>query len=73
MGTHNLFISSRCRRVIECLERQTYQEGSSQPDKSQGYDHMNDALGYMVDYLFPVTRDRQKPTTPQFYTHRIAN
>lgn len=73
MGTHNLLISSRCKRVIECLERQVYQEGSSQPDKSQGYDHMNDALGYMVDYLFPVTRDRQNQTTPQFYTHRIAN
>ncbi len=24
------------------------------PDKDSGYDHMNDALGYAIEYLFPV-------------------
>lgn len=56
-GVKHLFISSTCKYTIEGLERHTYKEGTTQPDKSTGYDHMMDALGYMVDYLFPVRRD----------------
>jgi hypothetical protein len=44
--------------LIEGLERQTYKPGSTTPDKDSGYDHANDALGYLIDYLFPVKRDR---------------
>ena len=54
-GKRHLFISDKCKQTIKSLERQTYKEGTSQPDKDEGYDHMNDALGYMVEYLFPVT------------------
>ena len=56
-GIRHLFISARCKYTIEGLERHTYKEGTTQPDKDSGYDHMMDALGYMVDYLFPVRRD----------------
>tara|TARA_R100000329_G_scaffold102354_1_gene84269 strand:+ start:226 stop:387 length:162 start_codon:yes stop_codon:yes gene_type:complete len=33
--------------LIECLELQSWTE-SGEPDKQNGYDHMNDALGYMI-------------------------
>jgi hypothetical protein len=53
-GERHLFISSLCKQTIKSLERQTYKEGTSVPNKDDGYDHMNDALGYLVSYLFPV-------------------
>jgi phage terminase large subunit len=72
-GVRRLFVNSTCKYTIEGLERQTYKEGTSQPDKDGGYDHMNDALGYMVDYLFPITREREVDLyAPKRYTHAIA-
>ena len=56
-GVCHLYIDPKCKYTIEGLERQVYKQGTSQPDKDGGYDHMNDALGYMTDYLFPVRRD----------------
>jgi hypothetical protein len=58
-GTRHLFLTENCKQAIKSLERQTYKEGTSQPNKDDGYDHMNDALGYMVEYLFPVKTDYQ--------------
>ena len=72
-GIRQLYIDPKCKYTIEGLERQTYKEGSSQPDKDGGYDHMNDALGYMVDYLFPVKRDIDPDTTqPRRWSHALA-
>lgn len=63
-GTRHLFISDKCKQTIKSLERQTYKEGTSQPDKDGGYDHLNDALGYAIDMLFPVRTDynTEQPT-----------
>jgi phage terminase large subunit len=73
IGIRRLFIDPKCKYTIEGLERQTYKEGSSQPDKESGYDHMNDALGYMVDYLFPVRRDIDPELLrPQRWGHALA-
>jgi hypothetical protein len=72
-GIRHLIIDPKCKYTIEGLERQTYREGSSQPDKDSGYDHMNDALGYMVDYLFPVRKDQDPELlVPQRWGHRVA-
>jgi phage terminase large subunit len=72
-GIRRLFITKRCKYTIEALERQTYKEGSSQPDKDSGYDHMNDALGYMVDYIWPVKRQRDNDIVqPKRWLHGIA-
>lgn len=72
-GVRYLFVEPHCKNVIECLERQTYKEGSNQPDKDSGHDHMNDALGYMVDFLFPVKREREiNPNAPKRWSHQIA-
>ena len=46
-GSGRLAISPNCRRLIESLELQSYTE-NGEPDKESGYDHMNDALGYLV-------------------------
>ena len=70
-GQTRLFIAPSCKYTIEGLERQTYKEGTGQPDKSSGWDHLNDALGYCVDYLFPLTRDLPEQEQ-KFWTHRIA-
>jgi phage terminase large subunit len=72
-GQRHLFVTKRCKYTVEALERQTYKPGTSQPDKDSGYDHMNDALGYLVDYLFPVQRQRElDPYAPKRWQHKIA-
>lgn len=71
-GKRHLFIDPACKYTIEGLERHTYREGTSQPDKDSGYDHMMDALGYMVDYQFPIRRDIDPQLLiPQRWGHKI--
>ena len=65
-GVRQLFVDAKCKRTIESLERQTYKEGTSQPNKD-GFDHMNDALGYAVEYLFPI-RKNYEAKEPQRWT-----
>jgi hypothetical protein len=50
--------------MIKGLQRQIYKENTNIPDKEQGFDHMNDALGYLIDYIKPLTSNMQfsKPT-----------
>ena len=72
IGVRHLFLDPRCKYTIEGLERHTYKEGTVQPDKDSGYDHMMDALGYMIDYLFPVKRDIDPSlTVPQRWGHAV--
>jgi hypothetical protein len=54
-GQRRLFIHKRCKRLIESLERFSYRDGSNIPDKSQGFDHLPDALAYLVCGEFPLT------------------
>ena len=56
-GKNNLYIVKSCKNVIKSIERQIYKEGTNIPDKDSGYDHMNDALGYLVEYNFPLRRN----------------
>jgi hypothetical protein len=46
-GQIRLQVAASCKRTIECLELQSYTE-KGDPDKDAGFDHMNDALGYLV-------------------------
>ena len=50
-GKTRLKINKNAKRLIECLELQSYTE-KGEPDKDAGYDHMNDALGYITWRLF---------------------
>ena len=60
-GERHLFVSPKCKQTIKSLERQTYKEGTSVPNKDDGFDHMNDALGYLIEYLFPVRTEYDTP------------
>jgi len=55
-GERRLTIDPKCKKVIESLTKQVYKEGTNLPEKT-GADHMNDALGYMCEFLYPVRRD----------------
>jgi hypothetical protein len=70
-GVRHLFIAPSCKYTIEGLERQTYREGTVQPDKDNDYNHGLDALGYMVDYQFPIRKDTPA-YVPQRWGHRLA-
>lgn len=56
-GKRSFFVDPKCKHVIASLEKHSYKEGTSQPDKGDGYDHMADAIRYYFDYVFPVRRD----------------
>lgn len=72
-GQRHLFVTKNCKYTIEALERHVYKEGSTQPDKDSGYDHFSDAIGYLVDFLFPVKRDRQPdPWANRRWGHQIT-
>jgi hypothetical protein len=71
MGITTLFFDPKCKYSIECLEKHTYKEGTSIPDKDSGFDHMNDALRYMVDYLFPIRQPTVAPST-RMWSHKIG-
>lgn len=52
-GERRLTIDPKCKKVIESLSKQVYKPGTNIPEKT-GADHMNDALGYMVEFLYPI-------------------
>jgi len=62
-GFNSMYILKSCKNVIKSIERQIYKEGTHIPDKDSGYDHFNDALGYMVEYNYPLKREF-KPSPP---------
>jgi len=52
----NLFINTRaCPNLTKCLEQQAY-DANGQPDKQSGFDHLNDALGYVVVKKLPTVK-----------------
>jgi len=54
-GERDIFISKSCKIMLKGLQQQIYKIGTNIPDKESGYDHMNDAIGYLVDFLKPLT------------------
>jgi phage terminase large subunit len=71
-GQSNITIHPRCKKLIQCLERQIYKPGTSQPEKDTGYDHMNDALGYAVSFLKPIRREYEEQQQPQTWGVKVA-
>ncbi len=63
-GNRHIFVSKTCKTIVKGLQRQIYKENTNIPDKEDGFDHMNDAIGYMVDFLKPLTTQAQfsRPT-----------
>lgn len=52
-----LTVDPACTRVINSMRKHCYAEGTRQPEKDSGYDHFNDAVGYMINQLYPLTLD----------------
>jgi len=44
----HLYVDPRCKVSIKCLEQLCYKEGTNDPDKELGLDHLPDALGYYI-------------------------
>lgn len=51
-GTVRLFVDEKCRHLIESMEQTIYKPGTPIVDKSQGAEHMADALGYPIHYIY---------------------
>jgi len=68
-GDVNYSIDPKCKVSIKCLERQIYKEGTSVPDKNSGWDHQNDALGYLVSYIAPIKKVSEKTLKPKRFAH----
>jgi hypothetical protein len=55
-GTIRLYVDPACTALIESLEQTIYKPGSRDVDKDMGVEHMADALGYPVEFEFPIAR-----------------
>ena len=51
-GTVKMYVDERCNKVIETMEQTIYKAGTPTVDKSQGIEHMADAVGYPIHYLY---------------------
>ena len=59
-GERSAFVDPRCTYSISAYERLVYREGSNEPDKSGGYDHIADATGYYI-YARSIERSSPRP------------
>lgn len=55
-GVIRLRVNKSCRHLIESLEQTLYKKNSPEIDKSQGVEHITDALGYAIEFQFPRKR-----------------
>lgn len=60
-------VDPRCTRSIEAYERLVFREGTTEPDKLQGFDHLVDASGY---YLFGRHGIKSAATTVSSFMER---
>jgi phage terminase large subunit len=63
-GDIQLYIDPRCKNIINSLEKMVYKPGTNVIDKDGKLDHMADAVGYLIDFLYPV-RTEYAPQEPQ--------
>lgn len=70
LNEHRLFVMANCKHTVESLEKHSFKPNTQIPDKDSGYDHMFDALSYMVAYLYPI-KTTQKVAEPGRWGHQI--
>ena len=66
-GHKGIYIHPKCKNLLNSISKHTYKEGTVLPDKTQGFDHMNDALGYQISFLFPI-RTSYETAVPERYS-----
>jgi hypothetical protein len=62
-GQSRLQVWQGCKKVIECLELQCWDEKTQLPDKQSGFDHLNDCLGYWLHRDFSMLHKNAGRTT----------
>ena len=70
-GTVRFTIDPACKKTITCLKNWAYKTDSMVPTKDSGFDHGCDALTYMIQFLFPITKP-VAPVPPQRFGHRVG-
>lgn len=55
-GTVRLRINRKCTNLIASLEQTIYKPGTTDVDKKAGTEHMADALGYPIEFVYPAHR-----------------
>jgi len=73
IGIRGVIISPKCKNLLNSVAKQAYKEGTSLPDKTQGFDHMNDAFGYLISYLYPITTNYEATTDDRFAVKTRTN
>lgn len=63
-GSTRFMIDPKCKKTITCLKNWAYKTDSMVPTKDSGFDHGCDALTYMIQFLFPITKPVE-PRAPQ--------
>jgi len=58
-----LLVDPKCKMTVKAMEKMAYKEGTNVPDLNNDYNHVSDALGYAIEYQYPVAKDRR--ATPQ--------
>jgi hypothetical protein len=53
-GENRLQIWEGCKKLIECIELQCWDEKTQLPDKASGHDHLADCLGYWLHRDFSM-------------------
>ena len=53
-GDRRLLIDKSCRQIRESMLKYVYKEGTRQPDKDNGFDHMADCIRYITHKLYPL-------------------
>jgi phage terminase large subunit len=72
-GQVTYFIDPKCKQTINSMERYSYKEGSSVPDKDGVNDHFADSIRYFIDYDYSIKRDyAPEQLQPQRFGHAIS-
>jgi len=70
-GIRGVVIDPKCKNLLNSLAKHTYKEGTNLPTKDEGWDHMNDALGYLISFLYPINKQYQ-PQQPERFSVRTG-
>jgi hypothetical protein len=62
-GQNRLQVWQGCKKLIECLDLQCWDEKTQMPDKQSGFDHLNDCLGYWLHRDFSMLHKNAGRTT----------
>jgi len=51
-GTVRLYVDAKCKHLIDSFEQTIYKPGRPEIDKSAGAEHMTDAIGYPLHFIY---------------------